>query len=75
MIVLSAEDKPSSSRKRAAQQALEVTLIARSGSGEYMSVDDMKRLLSRDQTLFQDSTGYVLCSVSDNQLLYCLVTN
>ena len=57
MIVLSAEDK---SRKRSVQQTLEVTLIARSADGEYMSVDDMKRLLSRDQTLFQDSTGYVV---------------
>ena len=57
IIVLSAQDKLSTSRKRAAQQGLEVTLIARGSGGEYMSVDDMKKLMSRDLVLFQERTG------------------
>ena len=55
--MLSAQDKLSTSRKRAAQQGLEVTLIARGSGGEYMSVDDMKKLMSRDLVLFQERTG------------------
>ena len=70
--MLSAEDKPSSSKKRAAHQALEVTLIARSPSGDYLSVDDMRRLLSRDQNLFQNRTGYVhvqgRCAIVDYKI-------
>jgi hypothetical protein len=69
--VLSAEDKPGSSRKRAVQQALEVTLIARSATGDYLSVEEMKKLLSRDQTSFQDSTGYVVSIWSDNSIIIC----
>lgn len=56
VVVLSAEDR--AARKRSARNTLEVSIMAKGRDSDYLSVNEMKRLISQDIELLQDRTGY-----------------